>query len=327
MKLSIVVPVYNVERYLRKCVLSIIDQDDDLFKTIELIIVNDGTKDKSIEQIQDLIDKYDNIILINQENQGLSVARNNGLAKANGDYVWFVDSDDWISKEAIKVLLPHLDNVNDIITVAYTKVTDNDEKVECVFSPEVKTLSGKESFRQRCEFSTMAQRGIYRKEFMVKNELAFVPGIYSQDDELCLRASYLAETVTLVPQPIYYFLRTTGENHKSIMNSGKPKYGFDYITVTKSLERFKNERVSEKDLSKQFDYHISVLINNGLNAIAICSKSDQMKFCSMYREAGVLNKCLYGGGGKYFIEAVLFSLFPNRMVGIYNLMRKFKNIF
>ena len=324
-KLSIVVPVYNVEQYLRKCILSIINQDENHFRDIELIIVNDGTKDNSIKQIQDLVDKYDNILLINQENQGLSVARNNGMEIAKGDYVWFVDSDDWISKDALKILMTHLDNINDIISIAYTKVTENEETVECVYFNEVKTLSGKDSYRQRCVFCTMAQRGIYRKAFMAQNNLAFMPGTYSQDDELCLRASYLADTVTLIPQPIYFFLRTTGENHKSIMNSGEPKYGFDYITVTKSLAKFKNERVIEKDLYKRFDYHISVLINNGLNAISKCSYSDQRKFCEMYKEAGGLNKCLYGGGGKYIIEAVLFSMFPSKMVGIYNILRRIKS--
>jgi len=324
MKLSIVVPVYNVERYVRKCILSIINQDDDLFKNIELIIVNDGTKDNSVEQIIDLVDLYDNITLINQENHGLSVARNNGMNKASGDYVWFVDSDDWISTDALKILMPYLDGKNDIVSFAYTKVTEDEETVCCVYSDEANTLSGKDSFRRRCEFSTMAQRAAYRKEFMAKNDLEFMPDIYSQDDELCLRASYLADLVTLIPHSIYYFLRTTGDKHVSIMNAGKPKYGFDYIKVTKSLMKFKQERVKEKDLKQRFDYHISVLINNGLNTISRCSEEDKKKFCEMYKEVDGLTKCLYGGGGKYFVEAFLFSLFPSRKVQTYNFLRRFK---
>lgn len=324
MKLSIVVPVYNVEQYVRKCILSIINQVDDLFKEIEVIIVNDGTKDNSVEQIQDLVDKYDNIALVNQQNQGLSVARNYGMNKAVGDYVWFVDSDDWISADALKVLLPYLDGKNDIVSFAYTKVTEDKETLCGVYSDAAKTLSGKESFRNRCEFSTMAQRAAYRKEFMTKYNLEFMPGIYSQDDELCLRASYLAESVTLIPLSIYYFLRTTGDKHVSIMNAGKPKYGFDYIKVTNSLSSFKLECVKEKDLKQRFDYHISVLINNGLNTISRCSEEDQKNFCDMYKETKGLNKCLYGGGGKFFVEAVLFSLFPNRMVKTYNFLKRFK---
>lgn len=325
MKLSIVVPVYNVEQYVRKCILSIINQENDLFREIEVIIVNDGTKDNSVEQIRDLVDKYNNITLVNQQNQGLSVARNNGMKNASGDYVWFVDSDDWISSDALKVLLPYLDGKNDIVSFAYTKVTEDEETLCCVYSDEAKTLGGKESFRRRCEFSTMAQRAAYRKQFLTKNNMEFMPGIYSQDDELCLRASYLAETVTLIPQPIYYFLRTTGDKHVSIMNAGKPKYGFDYIKVTKSLLDFKQERVKEKDLKQRFDYHISVLVNNGLNTISRCSEDDQKKFCKMYQDVDGLNKCLYRGGGKYLVEAVLFSMFPNKMVEIYSFMQKFNN--
>ena len=78
-------------------------------------------------------------------------------------------------------------------------------------------------------------------------------------------------------------------------------------------------------MSRRFDYHISILINNGLNAISKCSQEDQEKFCEMYQEAGGLNKHLYKGGGKYFVEAVLFSLFPSKMLEIYRLLKQFKS--
>ena len=85
MKFSVVVPVYNVEKYVRPCLESILRQglDEDCY---EVIIVNDGTKDRSMEMIADLIDEHANISVINQENQSLSVARNNGIAKAKGEY-------------------------------------------------------------------------------------------------------------------------------------------------------------------------------------------------------------------------------------------------
>lgn len=321
MKLSIVVPVYNVEQYVRKCILSIINQDDDLFKTIEVIIVNDGTKDKSVEKIQDLVDQYDNITLINQENLSLSVARNNGMSHSKGDYVWFVDSDDWITTDALKVLMPHLDNKNDIVSFGFTKVTETEETLCSIYFDKVKTLSGKDSFRQRCEFATMAQRAVYRRKFLYDNKLSFMPGVYNQDDELCLRASYLAEQVTLLPTSIYYFLRTTGDKHKSIMNAASPKYGFDYITVSKSLSKFCDEHITERDLVKSFKRHISVLLNCGLLSIGRCSDSDQQKFIEMYREVGYFNHIYCASGGKYFVEGVLFTLFPRKMIKIYKLMK------
>lgn len=320
MKLSIVVPVYNVEQYVRKCILSIINQDDELFKDIELIIVNDGSKDKSVEQIQDLVDKYENITLINQENLSLSVARNNGMAVAKGDYVWFIDSDDWITSDAVKYIIPHLDEINDIITINYTVVReDGEHPVKTPYSESI-TLSGKDSFRQHCEFETMAQRGIYRVMFMTENNLFFMPGVYNQDDELCLRASYIAEKVTFLPKPIYYFLRTTGDKHKSIMNNVKPKLGYDYLTVSKSLVDFSEERIKEKDIFKSFQQHIAVLINMGLRAISKCSEDAQKKYIEKYKELG-LSKCYYRAGGKYLIEGILFSIFPSKMVKIYKLFK------
>ncbi len=93
MDLSIIVPIYNVEQYVRACIESIYRQglDEDRF---EVILVNDGTKDKSMEVIQDIIQQHKNITVVHQENQGLSVARNNGMAIAKGEYLLMSDSDE-----------------------------------------------------------------------------------------------------------------------------------------------------------------------------------------------------------------------------------------
>ncbi len=327
MKLSIVVPVYNVEHYVRRCILSIINQDDDVFKNIELIIVNDGTKDKSIEQIRDLIDGYDNIILINQENQGLSMARNNGMDLAKGDYIWFIDSDDWIAEDAVKKLLPYLDGVNDIVSFGIKESSGKDEVQRYVFFNEVNTMSGKDTFRQHCVHSTAAPKAVYRKVFLVENKMRFMSGVYNEDDEFCLKVSYLAKNVTILPESLYYYYITitSDASHVSITNTVNPKLGLDFLKVSKSLADFTREHVKEKDVAKSFDCHISMLINNGLNAISKCTTEDQQRFCKLYKELGGLNKCLYDGGSKYFIEAILFSILPNKMVGIYNMLINLKN--
>ena len=327
MKLSIVVPVYNVERYVRRCILSIINQDDELFKDVELIIVNDGTKDKSVEQIRDLVDGYDNVILINQENQGLSMARNNGMAVANGGYVWFIDSDDWITKDSVKKLMPYLDGVNDIVSFGIKESSDKDEVQRYVYFNEVKTMSGKDTFRLHCVHSTAAPKAVYRKDFLVENKIRFMPGVYNEDDEFCLRVSYLAETVTILPETLYYYFLsiTPDASHVSITNTINPKLGLDFLIVSKSLAEFSRKHVKEKDVARIFDRNISMLINNGLNAISKCTTEDQQRFCELYRELGGLNKCLYAGGGKYFFEAVLFSILPNQMVEMYNMLINFKN--
>jgi glycosyltransferase involved in cell wall biosynthesis len=99
-RLSVIVPVYNVEPYLRQCLDSVFDGTADT--KYEVIIVNDGSTDGSAAIIDEYRQRFDNCIVIEQENQGLSAARMNGLAKAVGEYVWFVDSDDWLDPGAIE---------------------------------------------------------------------------------------------------------------------------------------------------------------------------------------------------------------------------------
>ena len=100
MKLSIVIPMYGVEKYIEKCLLSCINQESAcLGVDYEIICVNDGTKDKSAVLARSIADKHEGIIVIDQENGGLSAARNTGTAAAKGEYIWYVDSDDWIDVE------------------------------------------------------------------------------------------------------------------------------------------------------------------------------------------------------------------------------------
>ena len=110
MKYSIIVPVYNMEKYISKCLDSIFSST---YKNYEVIIVNDGSTDKSDEIIKTYIEKNRNIIYIKEENMGLSTARNNGVSKATGDYIIFVDSDDYIEEKLLENLELNIDN-NDV---------------------------------------------------------------------------------------------------------------------------------------------------------------------------------------------------------------------
>ena len=112
-KLSIIIPVYNTSRYLRKCLDSIVCQniDNNLY---EVIVVNDGSPDEAQDIIDEYINKYPHLLAIKQQNQGLSVARNNGLKAATGLYVWFVDSDDWLFDGSLLLLLKNLESSYDL---------------------------------------------------------------------------------------------------------------------------------------------------------------------------------------------------------------------
>lgn len=104
------------------------------------------------------------------------------------------------------------------------------------------------------------------------------------------------------------------------MNNVKPKLGYDYLTVSKSLVDFSEERIKEKDIFKSFQRHIAVLINMGLRAISKCPVDAQVTYIEMYKDLG-LKKCYFSAGGKYLVEGILFSLFPSKMVNIYKMLK------
>ena len=127
-KLSIIVPVYNVEKYIRPCFESIFNQglDDNNY---EIIIVNDGSTDNSMKMIEDIISRHNNITIINQENQSLSVARNNGIQKAKGEYIYMPDSDDALIENSLFSLLElALGSKVDLLVADFIKMSDNEIK-------------------------------------------------------------------------------------------------------------------------------------------------------------------------------------------------------
>ena len=136
MDLSIIVPVYNVEKYIRPCFESIFRQglEDDRF---EIIIVNDGTPDRSMEMITDIIGQHQNITIINQENQGLSGARNNGIAAAKGEYIFMPDSDDMLIENSLKPLLEKaLETKADLVVADFLEM--DDEEIDDFYKKDFK---------------------------------------------------------------------------------------------------------------------------------------------------------------------------------------------
>lgn len=120
--ISVVVPVYNVEKYVKECIESILEQS---FKNFELIIVNDGSTDNSLNRVLEF--KDDRIVLINQKNIGLSGARNTGIHHAKGKYITFIDSDDWISKDYLNEMAIEAQKYNaDIVSIKECKVIDGE---------------------------------------------------------------------------------------------------------------------------------------------------------------------------------------------------------
>ncbi len=206
--LSIIVPVYNVEKYIVKCISSIVNQCE--FDKTELIIVNDGTKDKSIELVKPIIEGRSNVILINQENAGLSEARNKGLRTANGEYIWFVDSDDAIASNAISILLHRFETHSDCYGINLLWENEDDgKKTEVGMWNESESLSSGIEFMQNKNHLTPVQRYVVKRDILILNNLFFYPKILHEDLEYVPRLLYYVANVDVVGCPLYYYLRRT----------------------------------------------------------------------------------------------------------------------
>ena len=139
---SIIVAAYNIEDYIERCLNSIINQS---FKDLEIIVVNDGSTDKTLEKIQKMADKDSRIIIIDKENGGVNSARNIGLRKAVGKYILFVDGDDWLELDAIQKLYENIEIRNlDLLLYNAYEAYDNEKKEMYTFSKNISSNYVKE---------------------------------------------------------------------------------------------------------------------------------------------------------------------------------------
>jgi glycosyltransferase involved in cell wall biosynthesis len=217
-KVSVIVPVYNVEEYIRECIKSIQVQT---YSNLEIIVVNDGTKDKSIEIIKDLIETDSRIRVISQPNQGLSAARNTGIENATGKYVAMIDSDDKIKPDFIKHLFDVADSQNaDIVRGSFRDFGGNTPSgwiADFLIEPQngIQTL---DEFLDN-SISFVVWSSLYRTEFLNLNNLRFTPGILLEDGDFTVRSYLKARKVLTTNYTDYQYRIRPG----SILTSNNAK--------------------------------------------------------------------------------------------------------
>lgn len=221
---SIILPVYNVAPYLRRCARSITEQS---FQNYELILVDDGSTDNSGRICDELSQEHSNICVIHKLNGGLSSARNAGFEMAQGRYVWWVDSDDWIEEDALKILYQAVsEDQPDIVKFNYYRVTDVKTPIlskvseGCYRGPERDTLLEK-ALISTGAFALSVWSCVYSREFLCRNKLQYVSEriVCSEDYLFNLEALLLAGNVRLLAKPLYnYELREGSLSQRYISN-------------------------------------------------------------------------------------------------------------
>lgn len=313
MNLSIIIPVYNVEKYLRKCLDSCLNQDVSA-EEYELICINDGSPDDCDKILEEYALNYRNLRVITQINQGLSVARNKGLSYARGRYVWFVDSDDWIEPGAVQSICNIIKtennkgNVIDIVQIGFQNVYEDTLTVNVPSIPFwYGSVTGIEYMNMK-GLPTPAQFNIYRRDLLINNNLWFKDGILHEDIEFKPRVLHFCKSCLCATDIIYNYLQRKAG---SITSSFKLRNATDLLFVMNSLCKFiKDQGIKEEEL-QFFRKRIGITLNLLLRGSQQLSKKDKVMLekklganKSIFKLLVKSNRLLYK------VEGILFSISP-----------------
>ncbi len=256
--ISIVVPVYNVEKYLKKCIQSIINQT---YKNLEIILVDDGSSDNSGKICDEFAQKDSRIKVIHKINGGQADARNKALDIMNGEWVSFVDSDDFIHSSHVENLyLQAVRNNSDICVCGFKIVDENYKIIKSIKINFSDSLNGNLAFKY--SLNSKIDPSLWNKIFKSSlfKSVRFVKGIYYEDRELIHRIFYKADRVSFLDSESYFYLERVG----STMNHINKKKIDDRLIMIALIEDFlKKESILEK---YQKDFAICYLLNVYLSA-------------------------------------------------------------
>jgi len=246
MKLSVIVPVYNVELFLEKCIYSIFNQDMS-HDAYEIVAVNDGSTDSSPAILEKLTEEIINLKIINQENKGLSGARNSGFDFATGDYLLCVDSDDYVLPNSLNALIAMAEEHQlDVLEFGAQGVDENEKVIYSLAkSSQNKVLTG-EKYLSEISYMGSACNKLYNRKFINNNKLRFMEGVYIEDIEFNTRAVFKANRILATDYIAAHFLQRLGSITRTKNFAKKEKMIYDIHKVLKSINDFTENEVTKK---------------------------------------------------------------------------------
>ncbi|MFC4320723.1 glycosyltransferase family 2 protein [Litchfieldia salsa] len=319
-KISIIVPIYNVEQYLNRCFNSLLSQT---LKDIEIIAVNDGSTDSSLKTVEQLAANDNRIVVIDKVNGGVSSARNEGLSKANGEYIGFVDPDDWVDSTMYETLYSIAEREkSDIVMCSYMREFGSHSKEKKFNLPE-KTTFHNEEVRDKVlrrlvgpineeianpelldAWGTVWSK-LYKTEIIKNNKIQFkdLQEIGSNEDSLFnIEAVYHAKTFTFFNRPFYHYWRA---NIASETSGYKPDLMKKWFKLYKHIELFLDKHEMKEEYYQALNNRICLnTLGLGLNTISHQNNSSMLHKMRKIRE--FLNNQRIKGSFKQFD----LSVFP-----------------
>lgn len=318
--ISIIVPVYNVEKYLRRCIDSILSQT---YRDIEVILVDDGSTDSSPAICDEYGEKDSRITVIHKPNGGLSDARNSGINIAKGEYLGFVDSDDYISSEMYEKLLSNAEKHKADIAVCNAELVQEGKSAEFKENDGVRVYDGNATYAMICQraFTVNAWNKLYRRELF--DTVRYPVGMLYEDLATTYKLTELSQKVVVLEQELYAYVQRAG----SIMNETRFMIKKDKVLIVAEMWDY----ICNNNYTQLADLQMGVAEYFLADTFNMLGCGNWVKN-SEYRSE--LNKFLSGKRSKLLSNPrlslyrktvmVFATLFPNLTQMLFNIRRKDK---
>ena len=311
MLLSIIVPGQNVEAYIGKCLDSLLNQDINS-SDYEIIVVNDGSTDRTKEIVEGYVSSHSNVILINQQNKGLSGARNSGVNVARGLYVMYIDSDDYIEKNVLGGLLAQAERDNlDVLRYNYRNV---DEDYNVIVPKRNNKLYVDYSGDVTDGFSFLTHRlgyACYAWQFLIKAEIAknvlFKEGIYFEDTEWAPRMLNEAKRAASTDLVVYNYLKRTNSITNAVDDVKKRKVIEDKMSL---IEGLRQQSVGKVD-KNWYEGMIAHTVLSIMGLVAIQYYDERNPYISRLKRMDVFPLSMNKSSLRNKIKLMMISVFPS----------------
>lgn len=320
-KVSVIVPVYNVEKFIDKCLNSLVKQS---LKEIEIIVVNDGSPDNSQKIIDKYVKKYpEKVQSFIKENGGQGSARNIGIVKAKGEYISFVDSDDFVEKDMYKKLYNKAkENNYDIVVCGNYNVSEDyqNKNIDAFINNYNTDL-------ENIFFGKMAVwNKIYKRDILIKNKLEFKEKVWYEDLAFTLKAIMNSNTFAFIDEPLYDYLIREG----STMNNSNVKRNLEILEAFNDILSYIQHNKKEEYFSKIEFLAIDHIYISAIVRVLKAEADDKVKRETINKLIDYMNKKFPNYKNNKYINTlsknrkIIYKLINIKMYGLINLIFKVK---
>ncbi len=307
--ITIIVPFYNNESEIELCIKSLLSQKG---VSIQYIFVDDGSIDDSYAVVKRLTDGVDNVEIIRQENQGQSIARNNALKKAVGEYILFVDADDFISENACALLYNQAKSNNlDMLRAHMQRISDGKELPVNTFSEHANVVESGRDRLIKGYVSYSLCENMYRRALLEDHKISFIGDATSFEDmDFVTRATWHAKKMMDINEIFYFYI----QNGNSVSNAYSIEKVRDYYIVASKINEFVEEEVDEEAYELYFRDYLGFLYSHVINMCAI----QKYKFYSLFNKHDrkkILRNLRKAKQSKYKLQALLVSCGMYKLYG------------